>query len=64
MILLKYVILEHHPQDSRIRIIENDICQTLDARMGLGGGNVPILIEIESNNNDNNIQEDRTSTDE
>ena len=35
---LKYILLEHHPNDSRLRIIEDDICQTLSQRMGTGGG--------------------------
>lgn len=42
----KWMILEHHPNDSRLRIIEDDICQTLSQRMGTGGGNVPLVVEI------------------
>ena len=44
---MKYILLEHHPHDSRVRIVEDDICQSLSARMGTGGGNVPILIQID-----------------
>ena len=34
---MRYIFLEHHPNDSRLRIIEDDICQTLNQRMGTGG---------------------------
>ncbi len=37
-------ILEHHPNDSRIKIAEDGIAQTLNARMGTGGGNVPLIL--------------------
>ena len=37
-------ILEHHPQDSRIKLTEDDVVQTLSAKMGMGGGNVPLLM--------------------
>lgn len=30
--------------DSRIKIAEDGIVQTLNARMGTGGGNVPMVI--------------------
>lgn len=43
---MKYVNLEYHPMDSRIRITDEDICQTLNTRMGTGGGNVPIILEV------------------
>ena len=33
-----YINLEHHPNDSRIKIIDGDVCQTLSTRMGTGGG--------------------------
>ncbi len=39
------VLIENHPQDSRVQIREDGIVQTLDARMGMGGGNVPMVIE-------------------
>lgn len=41
-------MLENRPQDSRIKIKEDGIVQTLDARMGEGGGNVPLLMEEQS----------------
>ena len=39
------VLIENHPNDSRVRISDDNICQTLSARMGTGGGNVPLLME-------------------
>lgn len=42
----KFVTLESHPNDSRIKIDKSGKCQTLSRRMGTGGGNVPIIIEI------------------
>ena len=45
---MRYIPLEHHPNDSRVRIIEDDVCQTLSQRMGTGGGgNVPLVLEID-----------------
>ena len=40
------IVLEHHPNDSRIRIDSSGTIQTLTGRMGTGGGNVPMVIEI------------------
>lgn len=40
----KYITLEHHPQDSRIKIVDSEICQTLASNMGLGGNNVPLIL--------------------
>lgn len=39
-------MLEHHPNDSRLKISEDGICQTLNQRMGTGGGNVPLILAI------------------
>lgn len=44
---MRYITLENHPNDSRLRIVEEDVCQTLSQRMGTGGGNVPLILEIE-----------------
>lgn len=38
------LVLEHHPNDSRIKISEDGICQSLTSRMGTGGGNVPLIM--------------------
>lgn len=40
--LMKYINLEYHPSDSRIRIVDVDVSQTLTSRMG----NVPLILEI------------------
>ena len=41
------IALENYPTDSRVRIAEDGMVQTLPARMGTGGGNVPLLMEAE-----------------
>ena len=43
---MKWILLEHHPNDSRINVVEDGICQSLTQRMGTGGGNVPLVIEM------------------
>ena len=35
------IVLENHPADSRVKIAEDGIVQTLNARMGTGGGMFP-----------------------
>ena len=35
---IRHINLEYHPNDSRIRIADDDICQSLTQRMGTGGG--------------------------
>lgn len=42
-ILKRQIIIENHPQDSRIK--ECDVCQSLSSRMGTGGNNVPLVFE-------------------
>lgn len=44
---MKFIPLEHHPNDSRLKINEDDVCQTLSQRMGTGGGNVPLILVLE-----------------
>lgn len=45
------IMLENHPNDSRIKIDESGNCQTLTSRMGTGGGNVPLcMIPIQAIN--------------
>ena len=41
------VVIENHPADSRVKICEDNIVQTLNGRMGTGGGNVPMIMEVE-----------------
>ena len=31
-------MIEHHPNDSRTKISEDNVCQSLTGRMGTGGG--------------------------
>ena len=42
------VALDYHPQDSRIRYADEDVSQTLSARMGTGGNNIPLVQEAKS----------------
>ncbi len=41
------VLIENHPQDSRVNINPTGVVQTLPAQMGTGGGNVPLLMQEE-----------------
>ena len=38
------LVFENHPADSRVKIAEDGVVQTLNARMGTGGGNVPLIM--------------------
>lgn len=49
----KVIALEHHPNDSRIKIKTDEICQTLSSRMGTGGNNVPLILLMEDEDNFN-----------
>lgn len=42
------VAIEYNPTDSRIKVNEDGICQTLTARMGTGGNTVPLTLKIRS----------------
>lgn len=50
---MKFVMLESHPNDSRIKVDNSGTCQSLTGRMGTGGGNVPIVIIKHEANNTN-----------
>lgn len=39
------LVLENHPADSRVKICEDGVFQTLSSRMGTGGNNVPMVME-------------------
>ena len=54
----RIILLEHHPNDSRIKVIDGGICQTLSTRMGTGGGNVPLIIEVIDETNHCNREDD------
>lgn len=43
----RFINLEYHPGDSRIRIVDADISQTLGAKMGTGGNNVPLVLVLD-----------------
>lgn len=40
--------IENHPNDSRVKIDESGVVQSLTSRMGTGGGNVPLVMEQQS----------------
>lgn len=42
------VALENHPADSRVKLSEDGMVQTLTSRMGTGGGNIPLVIDVET----------------
>ena len=42
------VAIDFNPTDSRIRLQEDDLCQTLCSRMGTGGNQVPLVFGISS----------------
>lgn len=42
------IMIENHPSDSRYRIVEKS--ETLSARMGTGGGNVPLTMDVDTQN--------------
>ena len=56
---MKYIMLEHHPNDSRIKIDESGSCQSLTSRMGTGGNNVPLVLQIDDEADDSNGKEIR-----
>ena len=68
IIVKEAVCIENHPADSRVKISEDSIVQTLSGRMGTGGGNVPLVMEVqepillESNQNHATVQTDGVST--
>ena len=43
--VLNATVLENHPNDSRVKIREDGVFQTLSSRMGTGGGNTPMVME-------------------
>ena len=42
------VALDNHPTDSRIKVSENGVFETMTSRMGTGGNNVPLVMKIRS----------------
>ena len=41
---IKAFAIENHPCDSRVTLTGDGIVQTLNARMGTGGGNTPLVL--------------------
>lgn len=41
---MKFLMIENYPNDSRVRISEDGVCQSLHTRMGTGGNNVPLVL--------------------
>lgn len=39
------IVIENHPNDSRVRIDDSGTIQTLTSRCGTGGGNVPMVMQ-------------------
>ena len=54
-------ILENHPADSRVKICEDGIFQTLSSRMGTGGGNVPMVL-MDQGGSQMSVEENQTGT--
>ena len=48
------LVIENHPADSRCKVNDEGIVQTLNGRMGTGGGNVPMLLLTEDHFGDYN----------
>lgn len=42
------ICLDSHPNDSRVSVREDGIVQSLTSRCGTGGGNVPLVMIIET----------------
>ena len=51
------IAIENHPNDSRVKLSEDNIVQTLSSRMGTGGGNTPMVLECYSQNGFTKYQE-------
>ena len=60
------VAIENHAADSRVKISDDGIVQTLSSSMGTGGGNVPLTMKIRSGCEGGGkgalIQEDQSAT--
>ena len=39
------IALDNHPTDSRVKLAEDNVVQTLTSRMGTGGNNVPLVMD-------------------
>lgn len=43
---VKIYPIQNHPQDSRVIMEDGDTIQTLNAKMGTGGGNTPFVLMV------------------
>ena len=48
------LVYENHAQDSRCKPM-GDICETVSAKYGTGGNNVPIVLTYENDENDDDF---------
>ena len=55
---MKAIVIENHPADSRVKIKDDGICQSLTSRMGTGGGNVPLILQINESDFDRQMESD------
>ena len=55
---IAFINLEYHPNDSRLKIAECDTCQSLTQRMGTGGNNVPLILQVIFDDNEEKLHED------
>lgn len=54
--VMEYLAIENHPNDSRVKIRDDNICQTLSSRCGTGGGNVPMVLAIDCHQQDSRFR--------
>lgn len=50
---MRYLLIDLNQTDARYK--KTDICQSLKARMGTGGGNVPLVVEMHEEDRDGNL---------
>ena len=50
--------VENHPNDSRVGINEDGMVQALTGRMGTGGGNVPLVLAVDTSHADDVVRMD------
>ena len=61
---MKAIVIENHPADSRVKIKDDGICQSLTSRMGTGGGNVPLILQIDERTNSPGIKSESCNDNE
>ena len=48
------VLLDNHPNDSRVTVRDDGIVQALTSRCGTGGGNLPMVMIIKGEEDESN----------